>query len=116
MMHETGKKVYGEPEQWEFDYSFEKVKLGFWLWEMSGFKYLPTQDEVDQYDSRWVSDMRLAQTIYAHQGNDSIEMRLLEQYEQFSNNPDAYRAVQQAARQKDDTDGAFNALSRRSYG
>lgn len=74
----TNSHVYGEPEEWEFDYPFEVIQTAFWLWAMSDFHRLPTQDEVLSYDPRYISDMKLAHTIYSHQGNKSTVMQ---QYE-----------------------------------
>lgn len=80
-MHPSANNhVYGEPEEWEFDYPFEIVQTAFWLWSMSEFQRLPTQDEVMAYDARYISDMKLAHTIYSHQGNKSAVMQ---QYEQL---------------------------------
>ncbi len=79
-MVEDGKGEFGEPEKWEFDYPWEKVRAGFWMWAMSGFTKMPTQDEIDLYDKRWVDDMRLCMTIYRHQGNNSPEQRMVESF------------------------------------
>ncbi len=75
-MGERSKGTFGEPDEWEFDYPWRRVKIGFWLWSMSGFQTLPTQDDVSRYDERWVSDMQLAKTLYDFQNNNSQEMRL----------------------------------------
>lgn len=38
---------------------------------MSGFQKLPTIDEVKSHDPRWISDMQLAQQLFAFQQNNS---------------------------------------------
>lgn len=38
---------------------------------LSGFERLPSQDEVLEYDPRWISDMHLAYKLYAVQTNKS---------------------------------------------
>lgn len=48
---------------------------------MSDFRHLPTQDEVRRYDRRWIDDMKLAHTLYAHQGDNSFEMLMMEKLE-----------------------------------
>ena len=75
----SGNTTFGEPEEWSFDYSWEVIQTGFWLWAMSDFKHLPTQDEILRYDKRYLSDIRLAYTIYSHQGNNSPIMQIFEQ-------------------------------------
>lgn len=74
-----GNEVFGEPEEWEFDYPWSFVKTAFWLWAMSGFQRLPPQDEVWSYDPRYIDDMKLAHMLYAHQTNESPLMRIMEQ-------------------------------------
>ncbi|RMG84828.1 MAG: hypothetical protein D6712_10590 [Chloroflexi bacterium] len=76
-----GDGVYGEPESWEFDYQWDILKIAFWLWYMSGFQRLPTQKEVMEYDPRYISDMELMWQIYAHQHNDSLQMKMLDEFE-----------------------------------
>ena len=85
-------QVYGEPEEWEFDYPWTIVQTAFWLWSMSGFQRLPLQTEVMSYDPRYISDLKLAHQIYSHQGNQSAPMRLFEQWNAFNENPDGYKA------------------------
>lgn len=85
-------QTYGEPEKWEFDYPWQVVQTAFWLWSMSSFQRLPIQDEVLQYDPRYISDLRLAHQIYSHQGNQSAPMKLFEQWEAYNQNPDGYKA------------------------
>lgn len=63
--------VFGLPEEWDYDYPFEMVKTGFWLWAASKFQRLPTQDEIGKYDPRWISDMQLAYMKYSFYRNDS---------------------------------------------
>ena len=106
-MNESGdNKTYGEPDEWEFDYPWEIIQTAFWLWAMSGFQYLPRQDEVMAYDPRFISDIRLAHMIYSHQGNKSAPMRMLEQWEAFNKNPQAYEAQQQMQQTIQNTDSA----------
>ena len=88
---------YGEPERWEFDFSWQLVSTGFWLWAMSDFRRLPTQSEVAAYDPRWISDLRLAHSIYAHQSNNEPVMRMFDEYMSFNESPSAYRIQQQYA-------------------
>jgi hypothetical protein len=106
-MHSTGdKKTFGEPDKWEFDYPWDIVQTGFWLWAMSGFQKLPTQDEVQAYDPRFISDMRLAHLIYSHQGNSSPLMKLFENWMQFQENPEAFakdQAQQSETTERDDS-------------
>lgn len=61
---------------WHFDYAWEIVKIGFWLWAMSGFKRLPHHTEVLSYDPRWISDMQLAHQLYSHKKNSSPVMQM----------------------------------------
>jgi hypothetical protein len=64
----TNDKEYGTiemPSSFAFDYPFEKIKIAFWLWMVSGFEHLPTQDEIDLYDKRWISDMKLAYHFFS---------------------------------------------------
>lgn len=84
----TKSQSFGEPEQWEFDYPWEVVKTAFWLWSMSGFQRLPTQEEVKQYDPRYLSDIKLAYQIYSHQNNESAPMKLLEHWSAMRGNED----------------------------
>ncbi len=63
--------AFGLPDEWDYDYPFELVKTGFWLWAASKFQRLPTQQEVKAYDPRWISDMQLAYTMYSFYRNDS---------------------------------------------
>lgn len=107
-MHQSGKdsKTFGEPDEWEFDYPWEVVQTAFWLWSMSGFQRLPTQDEVMSYDPRFVSDLRLAHQIYAHQGNTSVPMRLFENWEAFQSDPHGFRAQQEFQNRTDQNDAA----------
>ncbi len=81
-LHDKGEPEYGEPDEWHFDFPWDEVQIGFWLWVMSDFKHLPTQQEVQQYDPRWISDMKLAYKIYSHQGNNSAAMNRVEQWMQ----------------------------------
>lgn len=104
----TGKpsQTFGEPDEWEFDYTWEVVQTAFWLWAMSGFQRLPTQNEVMEYDPRYISDMRLAHQIYSHQGNQSAPMKLFEQWQAFNQNPDSYKAsISALAPREDSNDG-----------
>ncbi len=45
---------------------------------MSDFRELPNQDDIKRFDPRWIEDMKLAHTLYAHQGDNSFEMQMLE--------------------------------------
>jgi hypothetical protein len=45
---------------------------------MSGFKHLPSQDEVMRYDPNYISDMQLALLLYQHQSNNSAYMRIVD--------------------------------------
>ncbi len=76
--HEKSTEVYGEPEKWEFDYPFDFVKLAFWLWKMSDFRHLPSQDEVAKYSSAYISDMKLAQWLYSHQGTENPMQKMVD--------------------------------------
>lgn len=90
-MHTSDKSgSFGEPDFWRFDYPFDILQTAFWLWAMSGFQRLPTQDEVMAYDERYLSDIKLMYQIYSHQGNQSLPMQLLEQYEHAQKNPSAW--------------------------
>lgn len=97
-MAQSGKdnSAYGEPERWEFDYPFEQVQTGFWLWAMSGFQRLPNQDEVSKYDKMWISDMKLAYQLYSFMGNQSPVMKLFEEHTAYTNNPASYNATRNA--------------------
>lgn len=75
----SGNTTFGEPDEWQFDYPWDVIQTAFWLWSMSDFKYLPNQDEVLAYDRRYLSDIRMAYTIYSHQGNNSPVMQIFEQ-------------------------------------
>lgn len=88
------------------------MQIGFWLWAMSGFKRLPTQDEVLAYDPRWISDMRLAHQLYDHQTNQTAVMQLFDQYMAFQENPDAFRAQQELSKQAKAFDAAKKAAAR----
>ena len=112
-MHQSdGNSSYGEPVYWRFDYPFKILQTAFWLWSMSGFQRMPTQDEVLEYDDRYLSDMKLLYNIYAHQGNQSLVMRLFEQHEQFNKNPNMWRQKQAFESQQDVTtnDSAFERV------
>lgn len=74
----TSSGVFGEPEEWEFDYPFKTIKRAFWLWSMSNFTRLPNQDEVMSYDDKYFDDMQLAMTIYSHQNNNSYVMEMFQ--------------------------------------
>lgn len=115
-MAQPGQDAYGEPEQWEFDYPWDNmVKTGFWLWAMSGFKELKTQDEIMAYDPRWIGDMHLAYTLYSHQKNQSAVMKLFENYMAFKENPAEYRKLieQEKSAKERDTADARKISSRR---
>lgn len=107
-MGKKGKKEFGEPEKWEFDYVWNKVKRGFWLWAMSGFTRPPTQDEVDLYDDNWIGDLKLAMSIYSHQNNEDPIMSLYEHYMSYIKDPEAYKqrkAFEEASKNIDTTGG-----------
>lgn len=108
-MHGGAKNnTWDEPDEWEFDYEWSVVQDAFWLWSMSGFQRLPSQDEVLAYDPRYLSDIRLAHQIYSHQGNSSAPQQMLEQYLAYSANPEAYKAgveAQRMAMQQEGGDG-----------
>jgi hypothetical protein len=105
-MHATGKNdQYGEPDEWQFDYSWDILQNAFWLWSMSGFQRLPTQEEVMNYDPRYISDIRLMHMIYSHQGNNTAVMQLYQQWEAFQENPALYRARMEAEKATRSYDG-----------
>lgn len=104
----TSGKVYGEPDEWEFEYTWEVIQIAFWLWAMSGFKYLPNQEEVLRYDPRYISDIKLAHTIYAHQANNSFEMKMYEQWMAFQENPEGMKEYAKVMRNAKETDMATN--------
>jgi len=94
MANDKKQDVFGEPEEWAFDYPWEIVRTGFWLWKMSGFQRLYTQDEVMVYDPKWIGDMSLAYTIYSHKSNTSPIMALYEQWiAQNGNKPASISAL-----------------------
>lgn len=113
-----GSQVYGEPEEWEFDYPWQIVQTAFWLWSMSGFQRLPLQSEVMSYDPRYISDLKLAHQIYSHQGNQSAPMRLFEQWQAFNQNPDGYKASisNLVANQQNDAASSNQLYNRQSRG
>lgn len=55
------------------------VKTGFWIWAMSDFQRMPSQDEVAQYDPRWISDMKLMMQLYSFQTNSTSVMKVFEE-------------------------------------
>ncbi len=72
--------VYGLPEDFEFDALWEEVRVGFWLWKMSGFQHMPTREEVRALDPDWVGDMQMGSIIYAYMNNDSTLFYMAEEY------------------------------------
>lgn len=89
---DTGQQVYGEPDEWEFDYPWEFLQVAYWLWHMSDYKHLPTPEEVAKYDPRYISDMKLMVQIGMHQRNSSPLMRMLDQWQAYNADPAAYKA------------------------
>ncbi len=77
-MAEPGGSVWGEDEEWWFDYEWEHVKIGVYLWCLSGWQRMPTQDEVLALDPKWFSDLQHARKIMMHQANKSPMMQMLE--------------------------------------
>lgn len=73
--------TFGLPKRWKFDYPWSMVKIGFWLWMVSGFERLPTQQEVMAYDPRWITDMQLAYQVYSFYKTDSPLFEILRQAE-----------------------------------
>lgn len=102
----ASNKVYGEPDEWEFEYPWEVIQIAFWLWAMSGFKHLPNQEDVLKYDPRYISDVKLAHMIYSHQGNNSFEMKLYEQWAAFQENPEGMKEYAKVVRNSKETDMA----------
>jgi hypothetical protein len=85
-MHPSkGNEVFGEPEKWEFDYSWDVLQTAFWLFSISDFKRLPTQDEVLSYDPRYISDIKLMYWLYSYQGNQSAVMKMFTELEAKQN-------------------------------
>lgn len=68
---DNNEPVWGLPADFEFDAVWEDVKVGFWLWKMSGFAHFPTRQEVQALEPDWVSDMQLGTIIYSYMRNDS---------------------------------------------
>jgi hypothetical protein len=68
------------PEEYQFDWPFDIIKVAWWLWAMSDFQRLPTQDEIMLYDARYISDMQLASEIYAYTHNQHPLMRAVEAF------------------------------------
>lgn len=74
--------TFGLPEKWKFDYPWSMVKIGFWLWMVSGFERLPNQHEVMAYDPRWITDMQLAYQIHSFYKTDSPLFDIMRQAEE----------------------------------
>lgn len=99
--------MYGEPDEWEFDYPFNFLQIAYWLWAMSDYKHLPSQDEVARYDPRYISDIRLMVQISSHQRNNSPLMRMFENWQSFSTDPEAYRKQEEVLKSLDQSDSAL---------
>ena len=78
----TSQGTFGLPPGWKFDYPWSMVKIGFWLWMVSGFERLPTQQEVMAYDPRWITDMQLAYQVYSFYKTQSPLFEILRQSEE----------------------------------
>ena len=87
--------VFGLPDKWKFDYPWSMVKIGFWLWMVSGFERLPTQKEVMEYDPRWITDMQFAYQIHSFYKTDSPLFDILRQAEENEGEID-FKARKQA--------------------
>jgi hypothetical protein len=48
------------PEEFKLHYHARMVQIGYWLFKMSDYQHLPTQDEIGSYDPNWISDIKLA--------------------------------------------------------
>lgn len=99
---------FGLPQSWKFDYPWSMVKIGFWLWMVSGFERLPTQQEVMAYDPRWITDMQLAYQIYSFYKTESPLFDILNQHE------DGYSEINFKER-KEDHDGADLPINHNTY-
>lgn len=66
----SGEPPFGLPDEWDFDFPADDVKIGFYLWKMSGFQKFPTHDDVRKIEKRWFSDMQFAMEIYEYTHND----------------------------------------------
>ncbi len=80
-MSSKSQGTFGLPEAWSFDYPWSVVKIGFWLWMVSGFERLPNQQEVMAYDPRWITDMQLAYQMHDFYKNRSPLFDILHQHE-----------------------------------
>jgi hypothetical protein len=99
--------VYGEPDEWEFDYPFDFLQIAYWLWAMSDYKHLPSQDDIAKYDPRYISDMRLMVQISSHQRNNSPLMRMFENWQAYNSDPEAYRKNEAALKASERNDSAL---------
>lgn len=68
---------------------------------VSGFQRLPTQDEVQSYDPRWITDMQLAHRKYSFFKNDSPLFNLLDQAGESDEAKQASEFIGQATNQSD---------------
>jgi len=68
------------PPDYEFDAPFAVVQAGFFRWEMSGFKTMPTRQEAEQDDPSWTSDLMFAKQIYDYMNNSNYMFDLADSY------------------------------------
>lgn len=101
----SSSKAFGTPEEWEFDYDWARVKVALWVFILSGFKVLLTQDEAGRYDPRWVDDIKLGLTFYSFVTNDHPIVRMLDEALAFKKDPISYENMKKARELAEQYDG-----------
>lgn len=78
MMGGGGSEVFGIGDDWRFDYpnKLPQLKIAWQLGAACKFTRIPTEQEVGDYDPRWVSDVLLLQKISDWVTNDSAPMQI----------------------------------------